>query len=495
MGRLAEEGLTRAARDLRTLCDATHRSSGCRCPAACASRATSWSGSARSPSPRRRCAGRAVNQLDRSVTEVVLPKLLLGGAWTGQNADPARPSAARRSRARARRRRGDAVPAHERARRHAPRRDDGPRRQGRPRHRHLHPGGRSRRRGRTRSSRRCSAARPTAAARACSTAGTSSGYEPIRDATGRDRRDAVHRAAAGLARGDPRRRRRLAHRRDRRDLRARRERATSAAATSSRPPATPTARTRGTRRTRAASRTCRSSSRAAMEASGRDGAGRRSRCRAGAGAPRERVAAVTYFAPWDWVIVAEMDRDEAVAALREVQSSLAASAVDRGLGVGVLLLAREHLGGPQGREPARRAARGDGRRRRAHRGGRRAAGGHLPLAATRSAGSPRRSAAPSATSRRSRAAPPRSRAAISRPRSCSRSERDELTRSFQSAQSELRRARRGDGHARRRRGRGAARRARRSVAPPGRLPRGRRGRERHALDARRPPRRDARARP
>jgi methyl-accepting chemotaxis protein len=42
----------------------------------------------------------------------------------------------------------------------------------------------------------------------------------------------------------------------------------------------------------------------------------------GPDAHRERLAAVSYFAPWDWVIVAEMDRDEALAAVRELESSL-----------------------------------------------------------------------------------------------------------------------------------------------------------------------------
>jgi PAS domain-containing protein len=53
--------------------------------------------------------------------------------------------------------------------------------------------------------------------------------------------------------------------------------------------------------------------------------------------PRERVAAVTYFQPWDWVIVADMDLDEALAPLRQVQSSLLASVVTV-LAVALLLL-------------------------------------------------------------------------------------------------------------------------------------------------------------
>ena len=33
-----------------------------------------------------------MNQLDRSVSEVTLPRMTIGGVWAGQNADPARPS-------------------------------------------------------------------------------------------------------------------------------------------------------------------------------------------------------------------------------------------------------------------------------------------------------------------------------------------------------------------------------------------------------------------
>jgi signal transduction histidine kinase len=54
--------------------------------------------------------------------------------------------------------------------------------------------------------------------------------------------------------------------------------------------------------------------------------------------PRERLAMVTYFEPWDWVIVADMDRDEALAPLRQVQSSLISAVVTVAL-VAALLLA------------------------------------------------------------------------------------------------------------------------------------------------------------
>lgn len=55
------------------------------------------------------------------------------------------------------------------------------------------------------------------------------------------------------------------------------------------------------------------------------------------GAPRERLATVSYFAPWDWVIVAEIDRDETVLAYHEVASALA-RAVLVVLGAAALLL-------------------------------------------------------------------------------------------------------------------------------------------------------------
>jgi len=92
MGRLAEENLARAARDLGTLCEATHRELSQQVPRSLrvahdqlerigppslSPEAVTW---------------RAVNQLDATTTEIRLPKMLLGGAWAGQNADPARPT-------------------------------------------------------------------------------------------------------------------------------------------------------------------------------------------------------------------------------------------------------------------------------------------------------------------------------------------------------------------------------------------------------------------
>jgi PAS domain-containing protein len=92
MGRLAEEHLQRAARDLATLCEATHRELSRHVPRSLRVAhdqldrlgPLSFSGE--------KVAWRAVNQLDGSVTDVVLPRLLVGGTWTGQNADPDRPT-------------------------------------------------------------------------------------------------------------------------------------------------------------------------------------------------------------------------------------------------------------------------------------------------------------------------------------------------------------------------------------------------------------------
>lgn len=41
------------------------------------------------------------------------------------------------------------------------------------------------------------------------------------------------------------------------------------------------------------------------------------------GPPHERVAAAIYFQPWDWVIVAELDHEESLGSLRRMQASLA----------------------------------------------------------------------------------------------------------------------------------------------------------------------------
>jgi PAS domain-containing protein len=88
MGRLAEESLTRAARDLRTLCDATHRELSNQVPRSLRVAHDQMDRLGPLSFARETVRWHAVNQLDRTEMDVVLPRLLLGGAWTGQNAEP-----------------------------------------------------------------------------------------------------------------------------------------------------------------------------------------------------------------------------------------------------------------------------------------------------------------------------------------------------------------------------------------------------------------------
>jgi HAMP domain-containing protein len=92
MSRLAEENLARAARDLRTLCDATHRELSQHVPRSLAVAHDQLERAGRLTFSRETVPWRAVNQLDGSVAEVALPKLELGGEWIGKNTDPARRS-------------------------------------------------------------------------------------------------------------------------------------------------------------------------------------------------------------------------------------------------------------------------------------------------------------------------------------------------------------------------------------------------------------------
>jgi HAMP domain-containing protein len=334
MGRLAEEGLTRAARDLRTLCDSAHRELWLQVPRSLRVARDQMERIGPLSFSRETVRWSALNQLDRSVTEVVLPKLLLGGAWTGQNADAARPSVlvdrvrelvgAEATLFQRMNDRGDMI-------RVATTVPDGK-------------GGRA-------IGTYIPAVDPDGGAnpvvstvlRGETYRGRArvldrwylSGYEPIRDGTGRIagmlfiglRQDSLEGIRAGVA--------------------ASRIGETGAiyvlgASGNQRgrylipPPGHPDGEDAWEARDAGGDRYVQDVVRAAMAANGEtvrvsfalpDGVGE----------ARERVAAVTYFAPWDWVIVAEMDRDEAVAALREVQASLSASAVTM-VGVGLLLL-------------------------------------------------------------------------------------------------------------------------------------------------------------
>ena len=92
MGRLAEENLARAARDLRTLCDATHRDLSLQVPRSLLVAHDQLERAGGVTFAADTISWRARNQLDGTVTHVALPKLLVGGTWIGQNVDPGRPT-------------------------------------------------------------------------------------------------------------------------------------------------------------------------------------------------------------------------------------------------------------------------------------------------------------------------------------------------------------------------------------------------------------------
>jgi methyl-accepting chemotaxis protein len=333
MGRLAEESLTRAAQDLRTLCDATHRELSAQVPRSLRVARDQMERLGPLSFSRETVTWHAVNQLDRSEAEVILPKLLLGGRWTEQNADPARPSplvdrvrelvGAEATLFQRMNERGDMI----RVATTVPNRD-GTRAIGTfiPA---IDPDGQPNPvvstvlRGETYRGR----------ARVVDS-WYLSGYEPIRDATGRIagmlfiglRQDSLEGIRAGVAAsrigktgamyvlgGSGNQRARFLI-----------------------PPpgqAADAPAARGDRGHDAVEAIIR----AAIGASGETVSLSYARVEP-SGAHRDRVAAVTYFEPWDWVIVAEMDAAEASAALRDVQSSLAAAVVSVFL-VGLLLLA------------------------------------------------------------------------------------------------------------------------------------------------------------
>jgi methyl-accepting chemotaxis protein len=92
MTRLAEENVARAARDLRTLCEATHRELLAQVPRSLRVARAELQRVGTPAVGGGEVRWRARNQLDGSVSEVSLPRLLLGDAWAGQNSDPATPS-------------------------------------------------------------------------------------------------------------------------------------------------------------------------------------------------------------------------------------------------------------------------------------------------------------------------------------------------------------------------------------------------------------------
>jgi len=93
MGRLTEENLARAARDLRTLCEATHREMWNQVPRSLRVARDQVQRLGEVSFSRETIPWSARNQLDGTVNEVVLPKVLVGGRWVGRNADPSTGSA------------------------------------------------------------------------------------------------------------------------------------------------------------------------------------------------------------------------------------------------------------------------------------------------------------------------------------------------------------------------------------------------------------------
>ncbi len=92
MARLAVEDLARAARDLRTLCDATHHELSQQVPRSLRVAHDQLDHLGPLSFSRETVTWRAVNQLDGAAGDVSLPKVLVGKAWVGQNADAGRPT-------------------------------------------------------------------------------------------------------------------------------------------------------------------------------------------------------------------------------------------------------------------------------------------------------------------------------------------------------------------------------------------------------------------
>lgn len=92
MGRLADEVISRAARDLRTLCDSVHQELSKQVPRSLRVAHDQLDRLGAVTFSHERVTWRARNQLDGEITEISLPKVLVGNVWTGQNADPAKPT-------------------------------------------------------------------------------------------------------------------------------------------------------------------------------------------------------------------------------------------------------------------------------------------------------------------------------------------------------------------------------------------------------------------
>jgi PAS domain-containing protein len=435
MGRLAEDTLARAARDLRTLCEATHRELSQHVPRSLRVAHDQLERLGPVTFSGERVTWRAVNQLDGTAIDVPLPKLLVGGAWLGQNADPSRPTVlvdrvrelvgADATVFQRLNERGDMIRVATTVRDGSGARAIGTYIPA------VDPDG-----------------RPNPVVSAVLGGETYQGrarvldswylaaYEPLRAAGGRIagmlfiglRQDSLEGIRAGVAasrigetgeiwvvggNGNQRGRYLIAPR-----GRSDGEDAWSAADA------------RGKAYVQAIVRAAQAAApgETVQVSYAREG---------GPGAPRERLAAVAYFAPWDWVIVAEMDRAETVLAFREVESALAA-AVLTVLLVAALLLAGSvwaaraaaaRIAAPLEAmaSAAERIAEGDVQQDVAYRS--RDEVGRLAAAFRGTIGYIQEVA---------RAAGALGRGDLSTPL-VPRSGRDELTSSFQSAQSELRR--------------------------------------------------------
>jgi PAS domain S-box-containing protein len=334
VGSLAEENLARASRDLRTLCEATHDEISRQVPRSLRIAHEEMDRTGPLSFSREQVTWRARNQLDGSVREMALPRLLLGGRWTGQNADFSAPTVlvdrvrdltgADATLFQRMNERGDML-------RVATTVPDGQRRAIGTYIPAFDPGG---------------APNPVVSTvlRGETYRGRArvvdqwyiAGYEPLRDAAGRVvgmlfiglRHDSLEGLRAGVAAsrigesgtlyvlgaGGNQRGRYLIP-----------------------PPGHPDGEDvweAKDARGRAYVQDLVSAALAAQPGQTVQVA----HAVAGEGGERHRLAAVSYFAPWDWVIVAEMDREEAVAALRAIESSLTAAAVTLGA-VALLLLA------------------------------------------------------------------------------------------------------------------------------------------------------------
>jgi PAS domain-containing protein len=336
MGQLAEENLARAARDLRTLCEATHRELSQQVPRSLRVAHDQLDRIGTLSLARETVTWRALNQLDGTATDVVLPKLLLGSRWSGQNAESSRRTllvddvrelvGAEATLFQRMNERGDMLRVATTVRDHSGARAIGTYIPA------VEPDERANLvvstvlRGQTYQGRARVLDRWYLAS-----------YEPLRDLAGRVvgmlfiglRQDSLEGIRSGVAasrigrsgaiyvlgaNGNQRGRYLIA------------------------PSGHQDGEDAWTASDASGDAYVQKIIRAALSARAGEAVQTVHVQEPVSGASRERLAAVTYFEPWDWVIVAEMDREEAVAPFRAVQSSLAA-AVLMVVAVAVLLLA------------------------------------------------------------------------------------------------------------------------------------------------------------